>query len=831
MSHAGDGTPGLVRRLREGAVALALVAVAFSQAPGLVDADTKLDLVLDPARFLSRALLAWDETAAFGQLQNQAYGYLFPMGPFFLAGHLLGLPAWVTQRLWWSLLLVVAYTGVLRLTRLLGIGTHTTRLLAASAYALSPRVLTTVGGISIESWPLALAPWVLVPLVRGARAGSVRRAAMASALVVAAVGGVNAAATLAVLPPALLFLITREPGRRRRELLAWWSGGVVLATAWWVLPLLVLGRYAFPFLDYIETASVTSSVTSLTNALRGTSHWLAFVPQQGAPLWTAGWWLASSSVAVLATTAVAAAGLVGLAHRRMPERRFLVLTLLLGVTLVAVGHAGTVSSPLSGPARQLLDGPLAPFRTVHKADLMLRLPLTLGLCHLLAVMPERLRAWRRRVPAATAQRLGVPSADVLVAGTVALALGVLAAATWPAYRGDLPARGPFASVPGYWAEASDWLDARPQGRTLVVPGAAFGDYGWGRPADDPLQAYADRPWAVRNAVPLGAPGATRLLDGIGAELAAGRPSPGLAAALARAGVGRVLLRNDIDPLATADPAAATRATLTGSPGLRRVARFGPVVGGTLGQAADATGPFPQARALEVFEVSRSAPPVVELPSAGVSVLSGAAEATLGLVAPATDPPALVTRSDAAPLPGTPPWLVTDTNRRRSLDFGATVGAGYSQTLPAGTDPRRGRPAGDVLADEDPAHQTSVSYAGASAVDASSTAADPSEAGWRGPGTRPYAAFDGDPTTSWVSSTTPEEQWVELRWARPRVLGRIAVALSDEPDTREVDRLRIETDAGAVGARLTQPDAHVVAVQPPAGPTRRLRVVVPRQATG
>ena len=50
-------------------------------------------------------------------------GYLFPHGAFFLLGHVLGLPGWVTQRLWWALLLTVGFWGLLRVAEALGIGT------------------------------------------------------------------------------------------------------------------------------------------------------------------------------------------------------------------------------------------------------------------------------------------------------------------------------------------------------------------------------------------------------------------------------------------------------------------------------------------------------------------------------------------------------------------------------------------------------------------------------------------------------------------------------------------------------------------------------------
>ena len=40
-----------------------------------------------------RAWNLWEPLGASGQLQNQAYGYFFPMGPFFRSGQLLGFPA------------------------------------------------------------------------------------------------------------------------------------------------------------------------------------------------------------------------------------------------------------------------------------------------------------------------------------------------------------------------------------------------------------------------------------------------------------------------------------------------------------------------------------------------------------------------------------------------------------------------------------------------------------------------------------------------------------------------------------------------------------------
>src|ERR1035438_9321202 len=155
----------------------------------LLLAALPLDLAINPARFLARALTLWDPTQ-FGQLQNQAVGYLFPMGPFFALGRLIHLDPWVIQRLWIALVLIAAFLGTVALAGRLGIGTPRTRILGGLSYAMSPIGLSLLGVLSAQFLPAAMLPWVLLPLagpaVRGGRGHA--RAAAQSAAAVAACG-------------------------------------------------------------------------------------------------------------------------------------------------------------------------------------------------------------------------------------------------------------------------------------------------------------------------------------------------------------------------------------------------------------------------------------------------------------------------------------------------------------------------------------------------------------------------------------------------------------------------------------------------------------------
>ncbi len=137
---------------------------------------------------------------------------------------------------------------------------------------------------------------------------------------------------------------------------------------------MLLGRISPPFLDFIESSGVTTQWMSLTEMLRGTHTWTPFVASTA----TAAASLVTSTVAVLATALVAAAGLAGLALRSMPARGRLITMLLIGVVLLALGYSGGLGSPIGTAVQEFLDGTGTPLRNLAKLDPVLRLPLALG---------------------------------------------------------------------------------------------------------------------------------------------------------------------------------------------------------------------------------------------------------------------------------------------------------------------------------------------------------------------------------------------------------------------------------------------------------------------
>lgn len=762
---AGRLTPA---RVADAAVLVVLALVMVLQDPGRTRFDTKLDLVVDPWGFLARAFSAWDPTAGFGQLQNQAYGYLFPMGPFFGVAHSLGVPPWLTQALWAWLLLATAYLGVRLLCSRLGLPWFAA-VVGGLAYALAPRIVTVIGPLSAEALPAALLPFTLLPLTRPGL--TARMTALLSAVPVLFMGAANATLTLAVLPVTVVWILCRGDGRWR--LLAWWSLFVGMLSAWWIVPLLVQARYSTPFLTFIEAARDTTAGLTPGEVVRGDVHWVAGFVDQGVPWWPAGYQLAGVTVYVVLTLLVAAVGVVGLASPHMPERRASAWSALLGLVVLS---AGSSLSPVRQLWWALLDGPLAPFRNVHKFDPALRLPLAIGVAAAVA--------WLVSLAAArAARRTGAASAAVRAVPVVAVGLLVLSIGA-PVVTPGVAAGRTWDAMPDWWRQTAAFLESQgQQGRALVAPGSGFGQYLWGRTIDEPLQPLASSPWAVDNDLPLGSVGSARLLDSISLALRQGRDAPGLASTLARSGITYVVVRNDLDVDRTGAPSrSAVAATLQSSEGFSLVASFGETVSTQSAITSVDFGRDAPRNAIEVYRVVPGLGPVSVTSASDVAVMTGGPESLLPVAAAGAldaDTP-VVFADDSPPQALSGKVLITDGLLRRDRALGRGDES-LSSVLTANEPTRLHRRGTDLVPFANPSFSVAT-FRGVASVTASTSQSFGDAVAALRLDRQPFAAVDAAPETWWESSVVsgPVGQWWQVDLRRSSDLRGLRITLAQSP---------------------------------------------------
>ncbi|MGY0067122.1 alpha-(1-_3)-arabinofuranosyltransferase domain-containing protein [Streptomyces sp. QTS137] len=806
--------------------------------PGRQTFDTKLGVTVDPGRFLADLGQLWQDQGSFGGVNNQYIGYLWPMLPFYWLCDLVRLPVWLAERLWLSLIVSVAFWGALRLAERLRVGSGASRLLAAAAYALWPLFTTVIGSTSAAALPGALLPWVLLPLTDERR--TARVAALRSALLVPFMGGVNAASTLASLLPVGLYLLSRPPGPRRRRLIAWWAPAVAVATAWWWIPLLLLGVYGENFLPYVETAQTTTDTMAATEALRGAGNWVAYL-HFGEAWLPAGWTVASSALVIVSSALAAGLGLAGLARRDLPERRWLVLTVLVTVLVLLAGYGGAFGAPFHGVVQDWLDGWLSPFRNVYKFQTGLALALVLGLAHLVGTAARSHGAEGAGRPSGPHETDGAGRIRRRARGgrfaPLAAAVLILPGLMWPYLNGSILGPGSFQEIPTYWRATADWLEENsPDSRALVVPATAHGIHTWGSTIDQPLDVVAGSRWAQRDYVPFGTPGNRRAMDAVEQALLTGAEVPGLADYLSRAGLYYVVVRNDLDPDQVGHvPTTTVKRTLTQS-GYERVTGLGPVRTG--GVIADDTplqveGLYPQQRAVEIYRPTGAdvrRPGQASLaPIADTAVVSGGPEALLPLAGELRGRPAVLT-GDAHPGLGTAPLQVTgDGMRYADTRFGlVNSNTSYTYTPDERNAPDATQGAGEkphqILPTEGLDHQTVAELRGARAVSASSYG------NWlfHLPQYDPVNAFDGNPETAWAegSAGSPDGQWLRIAfddsYEMPDSIG--IVPLPQDGVRAAATRVRVETERGSETSFL-QANGTKQDVKAPEGATGWMKLTI------
>lgn len=761
------------------ALALAAFLPQLLTQPGVVDADTKIYLYLDPGRYLRQSLSMWDPTVGLGTVTHQQIGYVYPMGPFFWATHGVGVPTWVAERLWLGLILLAAGSGVWWLARLVGLG-GPGRLVASTAYMLSPYTLQYIGHISVILLAFAALPWLVV-LVDRAATGS-WRAVAAVALVVAAMGSVNASSAIYVGVGPLLWLAASGLTGRHRWRALWralWRCTVaaVVVSAWWIAGLLVEGGFGIDVLRYTETVQAVSTSSLASEVLRGLGYWYFYGGDNLGP-WVSAmpqftqelWLLAVGYVTPL--LAVAATVSTRWRHRAV----FLAMTFV-GLVLAVGAHPFADPSPVGRLLRAVLQSGTVglALRSTDRATPLVLLGLAALLGAGVSALSDR-----------------APGPGLLLAG---VAVGAVVASNPTLWNGtSVPNTFTGVKVAGYERQAAEALD-RSGGASAVlgVPGQNFASTFVGTTVDPVWPALLTRPFVTREEQVMGSPPTEDLLYALDDPIQQGVADPAALVSLARLmGVGDLLVQNDLrfTRYDQPDPAVLWASVSSGRSGLGLIEEFGPkkppLAPGAVVDEQTYTLPsdLPLLPALAVVPVSAPRPLVRAEATRGAMAVDGDGVgledvAETGLLSGGS--PAVVyagTLDDDAKARGDTlrpgaTLVVTDTNRRQAFrwdNLTDVAGATLAEGQPYPSDPDD-RPL-DIFPGAPDSAQTTTAVSGVASVTASAygnpfqyLAED-----------RPVEAIDGDPNTAWQVGPfeDPDGQWWQVELDAARTVGSVTI---------------------------------------------------------
>ncbi len=762
----------LRERRRDRAIPLLLAAGAFalamSQRPGLTTADTKINLHVDPGRFLGDVASMWTSTGQLGDVQaGQQAGYLFPMGPFFALGHALGVPDWIVQRLWLGCLLALAAWGTVRLLDALWDRPRGVAALGAGMVViLNPFVVTYVNRTTVTLLAYAALPWLLLAVHRGLRQPRGWAWPAAVALVIAASGGgINGAVTAWMLVGPLLLvlyelLFADVHWKAARSFVLRCALLGVLTSLWWVVPAWIQSAYGIDFLHFTEQPGTVWGTTSITESLRLMSFWLSYVgigfAGRAIPYFDDSHTLLFAGPVVLATLLLPAAALSGFVWTR--RWRYGPFFLLLAVVALVIMGAGF---PEGTPLRHGLNftynhvAAVRFLRASYKAAPLL----AISLACLGGVGAE---CAARRLGAGQRSRVWVTVAAVA-------AVAVLALAAWPLVTGRAQdAQVSYRTIPAAWKQVAADLDRTlsSNDRAMVLPGDLFSFYRWGGTVDPILPVLSRRRVAERTEVPYGDLRATDLLWTIDGLVHQQRLLPGqLRPLLALISAGAVVTGTDSD-LARSDappPAdAAAQLAMLGAP----VRRYGPsrvfsptTLGPPISLPQVRRYAVPGARGIVRIE-PRADPVLLDGSASGIAALASFGGLSVGRsLLYGGD----LTASQArAALRDGGTVVITDSNRRRAF-----VAASLEQNTGPTLTPTENVTADGIVLDpfgRGPDYETVAGYRGVVSVQAPSSPQRPQY-----PEHAASAALDGSAATAWIADPTlgASQRVLQVTFTQPR----------------------------------------------------------------
>ena len=756
--------------------------------PGRVASDTRQYFYVDPGKFMSRAMSVWDPNVGLGTVAHSNIGNLFPMGAFFWLTETLGLPAWVSQRLWIGLVLFAAGAGVLAFARAInwrGVGP----VVAAFAYMLTPYTLQYATRTSVLLLPFAALPWLIAFTDRALRKRGWRYPALLALLAFAA-SGANPTAFLMVVPGAALWilfaLVRRDVTVRNAAFVVGRTLFLAVGTCvLWIVALLVQGKFGLNILLFTETLPQVAVAATAMEMFRGLGYWLFYGDEARDPNVTAAKAYLTRVPLLLISYILPMLAVAAALITKWRYRSFAIALVITGVALGVGTYPYGDSSPFGDAFESVAGSGLGlALRSSSRA-----VPLTvLGLALLLGAGADALASRGRRVALITM--------CALVAATL-INLSALLSDGFVDPNFSRP-----EAIPAAWTEAARALDGQPNSRVLEIPGSQFAAYRWGITYDTPIlpTLLNNRPSVAREQTPSGSAASADLLGALDRRLQDGTFEPESLAPIARyLGVGDVVIRSDLAFERYAAPRPRTLwAALGGTvPGLGPTNGFGstepnlpdpripqddPI---TLGTSATVADP-PQ---IAVRSVENPQPIVRSVTGQFPVILVGDGEGIVDAAAAGV--------IDGSELLLSAPWLaahpdtltralghdavvvVTDTNRRRDRRWRSLIyTTGLTERIGI-LQPRTGQ--GEAQLEEFPGQtddDRSVTIGVGGTVDATRYGGlitfDPDQ--------RAGAAVDGDTTTAWQVDdlTNPVGQKLTITLPDPVTSSSIGLLQSQVP---------------------------------------------------
>ncbi len=781
--------------------------------PGLVGADTKTYLYLDPGRWMDQARSLWDSDVALGTVTHQTIGYLWPMGPFYWVFDQIGSPDWFAQRIWLGTVLFMAGLGVRYLLRTLG-WQGSGLLVAMLAYELSPYLLDYSARISVILLPFAGLPWLIGLTIRSVRSGGWRHPAL-FALVAVTIGSVNATSLLLVgMAPALWIIhatfversVSVGESIRAAARIGVASLGVSL---WWIAGLILQGAYSLPVIRYTETYRVVAEASTAPEILRGLGYWFFYGNDQYGPWiqpsvdYTQGVWLlfVSFGLVVLA--------LLGASLVRWRHRSYFLLLLVVGA-LVGIG-----AHPFSSPSFlgrlfndfTRTDAGLA-LRSTPRAVPLVVLSTAVLLGALVNAVQRRRPGWSR------------PFVILVLAAVV-----LNNPAMWKVRMIEKNLSRP-ENIPEYWIRATKRLDQLDDGsRVLEVPGSDFASYRWGNTVDPITPGLMKRGYVARELVPFGSAQSAALLTAFDRRFQENSLEPASVVPISRLlSVGDIVHRADLtfERFRTPRP-IPTAALLNSVPGLEAPESFGEPVPNVpiaalpmldevfLGIDPSLPDPSPVTR----YGVPDPLPVVRTGAAESPTIVVGGAEGLIdaagaGLIDPErttffaadllSNPQA---RHSALVAPAS--IIITDSNRKRARRWGTLrENVGYTERAgekPLVYDPTDNRL--DVFPDLARVPGLDVDDTRTVSIDVGPMVVSASAYG--NPVTytnddRAYFAVDGDTSTAWVvgAFAEPRGEFLRLEYPRPETISEITLVQTLAKTNRHITEVAVKADGREIG---------------------------------